>query len=88
MHTLNIQKTGLTAGLLLGGWHFAWSLLVATGWAQAVYNFVLWAHMIHLPITIGPFDLTAAAVLIVMTAIVGYILGIVFAWVWNKVHRS
>jgi hypothetical protein len=72
---------------MLGGWHLLWSILVLTGAAQAVYDFVLWAHMIHLNIVIGPFVATAALTLIVVTSVVGYILGYLGALVWNKVHR-
>ncbi len=83
----NPNKVGLVFGALLGGWHLAWSILVLSGFAQLIYDFVLWAHMIHLQITIGPFDMVAALTLVVLTAIVGYIMGYVGAWVWNRVHR-
>ena len=75
-------------GALLGGMHLIWAVLVLAGVAQAIYDFVLWAHMIHLPIIIGPFDATAAATLVVMTAIIGYVMGYIGAWVWNRVHRA
>ena len=57
----NPNKVGLVFAILLGGWHVAWSILVATGLGQTLYNFILWAHMIHLPVKIGPFDLTASS---------------------------
>lgn len=83
----NKNKVGLVFGSLLGGWHLVWALLVLSGFAQAIYNFVLWAHMIHIPITIGPFDITAAATLIVITGVMGYVMGYSGAWVWNRIHR-
>ncbi len=83
----NKHTVGLVFGALLGGLHLCWSLLVLSGYAQAMYDFVLWAHMIHLPLTIGPFDLTAAVTLVIMTAVMGYVLGFIGAWVWNKFHR-
>lgn len=82
------NKVGLVFGALLGGWHLLWSLLVVTGVAQTIYDFILWAHMIHLAIVIGPFDISAAVTLIVVTAVMGYIIGYIGAWVWNRVHRS
>lgn len=84
----NIHKTGLVFGALLGGWHLVWSLLVLSGLAQAVYDFILWAHMIHLPLVIGPFDLTAAATLVIMTAAMGYVMGVVGAYIWNYFHKQ
>jgi len=80
------NKVGLVFGALLGGWHAVWAILVALGVVQVIYDFVLWAHMIHLPITIGPFDLTATVTLIVITAIAGYVMGYVGSWVWNKMR--
>lgn len=82
------NKAGLVFGALLGGAHLVWSLLVMLGVAQALLDFILWAHMIHLAIVIGPFDLTASVTLVVMTAIIGYVLGYIGAWVWNRVHSS
>jgi hypothetical protein len=83
----NPTKVGLFLGTMLGGLHLLWSILVLTGVAQAIYDFVLWAHMIHLNIVIGPFVATAALTLIVVTSVVGYILGYLGALVWNKVHK-
>lgn len=87
MNNLNINKTGLVVGLFLGGWHLLWSLLVLTGVGQALIDFVLWAHMIHLPYVVGPFELLAAITLIILTSLVGYVLGAAFAWAWNRIHR-
>lgn len=83
---VNNNKVGLVFGALLGGFHFVWSLLVLSGVAQIVYDFILWAHMIHLTIVIGPFDLAASMTLVVLTAATGYVLGYIGAWVWNRVH--
>jgi hypothetical protein len=80
------NKVGLVGAALLGGWHLVWSILVATGVGQALYDFILWAHMIHLNIAIGPFNLAASVTLIVMTTIFGYVIGYAGAWLWNRVH--
>lgn len=84
----NKNRTGLVFGAVLGGWHLVWALLVLTGVAQALYDFVLWAHMIHLQLTVGPFDLTAAVTLVIITWLIGYVVGYTGAWVWNKMHRE
>ncbi len=83
----NSNKVGLVFAILFGGWHLVWSILVATGVGQVLYDFILWAHMIHLAVTIGPFDLTASITLIVVTAILGYVIGYVASLVWNRMHR-
>lgn len=82
------KKVGLVFGVLLGGLHVVWSLLVLLGFAQTLLDFGLWAHMVHVTITIGPFDITAFSVLIVVACVVGYIMGYVGALVWNHMHRA
>ena len=79
------NRVGLVGAALLGGWHLVWSILVATGVGQALYHFILWAHMIHVDIVIGPFNLAAAATLVLVTAISGYVIGYTGAWMWNRV---
>lgn len=83
----NVHKTGLVFAALLGGWHVFWSLLVLLGYAQALYDFILWAHMIHLQITIGPFHLLAAVTLVLLTTVLGYVFGLIAALLWNRVHH-
>jgi hypothetical protein len=83
----NPNKVGLVLAILFGGWHLAWSIFVATGLGQVLYDFILWAHMIHLAITIGPFDPTASITLIVTTAVFGYVIGFIASLVWNGMHR-
>jgi hypothetical protein len=88
MQYLNPIKTALAVGVFLAASHAIWSLLVALNWAQALYDFILWAHMIRLQLTIGPFDLVAATTLVVVTFLVGCVMGWIFALVWNWFHRA
>jgi len=88
MRYLNPMKTALAVGVFLGGWHVIWALLVALNWGQPLYDFILWAHMIHLQLTIGPFELVAAATLVAVTFAVGCVIGYVFAIIWNRFHRA
>jgi hypothetical protein len=84
----NPNKVGLVIGALIGGWHLVWSLLVLLGWAQRIIDFIFWAHMIQPIYVIKRFDITAALILIVITAIIGYIFGYIGAIIWNKLHRA
>jgi glutamate dehydrogenase/leucine dehydrogenase len=36
---MNPHKLGLTLAAFIGGWHVVWSVLVLTGWAQAVVDY-------------------------------------------------
>ncbi len=88
MNTLNKKTVAFTVGLFLGGWHLVWSILVALGAGQLLYDFILWAHMIHLPVIVGPFDLAASITLIIVTSCVGYVFGWMFAHLWNRLHQG
>ena len=81
------RKIGLIFGILLGGVHLLWSILVLLGAGQWLIDFILWAHMFHMTVVVGPFDWTAAITLIIVTFIVGYVLGYVGAHIWNRIHR-
>ena len=88
MDHLNPQKAAITVGLFIGGWHLVWSLLVAFGWAQPLVDFVLWMHMLSLPYVVKPFDISAATTLIILTTVAGYIFGLIFARIWNRMYRG
>ncbi len=83
---INPAKAGLTLGALLGAWHLCWSILVALGWAQPVLDFVFWMHFIKPVYVVGAFDPAIAAVLIAVTAVAGFVIGWLFALLWNWVH--
>ncbi len=87
-HYINPAKTALTVGAFIGGWHVIWSILVALGVAQGIVDFALWMHMINLPYAVKAFDSSAAATLIIVTAIMGYVVGYLFANIWNRMHRD
>lgn len=87
MKEMNTQKVAMVFGILLSGWHLLWSLLILAGIAQPLLDFVFWMHMIANPYRVTGFALTQAAMLIVVTFVVGYFVGWSFAWLWNKMHK-
>ena len=84
----NPNKVGLVLGALVGAWHFVWSLLVLWGWAQSILNFIFWAHMIRSIYVVKAFDPTAAATLMVISSLIGYLSGYIAAVLWNKLQRT
>lgn len=85
---LNQHKAGFTLGLFFSGMHAVWSILVALGFAQTLMNWSLSLHMMSSnAISIAPFSLTNAVTLIIVTGIIGYVLGYAFATLWNKIHK-
>lgn len=87
MKALDTKKIAMTFGLLLGGWHLVWSILIFIGVAQAVIDFVFWIHMLSVPIQVTAFTYTQSLLLIIVTFVIGYAVGWIFALVWNKIHR-
>ena len=84
---INKNKTGLTFGFLISFMHLVWSVLVATGLAQLYLDFIFKIHMLSLNITVLPFSLTKALVLIIVTFVVGYVFGWFMAFFWNKCFK-
>lgn len=82
------NKLGFVIGGLIAGWHVFWILLVLSGFAQPLMNFIFWAHMIQPVYMVKAFDPKAALTLIGVTFVVGYVFGLIGAFLWNKLHRS
>lgn len=85
---ISAAKAGLVLGAVFGGWHLCWSILVALRWAQPVIDFVFWMHFIKPIYVIEPFETVRAVILIVVTAGIGFVIGWVFALIWNALHRA
>ncbi|MGA8692016.1 MAG: hypothetical protein WB662_19485 [Methyloceanibacter sp.] len=87
MGTIDPNRADLVLGVLLGGWHSIWSLLVALGLAQPLIDFVFWIHFIKPVYVIEPFAIGRVAILVLVTASIGYVSGFAFAMLWNRIHR-
>ncbi len=85
---LNENTTGLVVGAFMGFFHLCWALLVAFGWAQPFMNFIFGLHFIMPPYTISAFNIGTALGLIVVTALLGYIFGWIFAKIWNWLQHA
>ena len=88
MEKLSKTKTGLVLGLFMAIVHAAWAVLVALGVAQGLIDWVTEMHMLDNPYIVLDFSLGTAIGLIVLTFVVGYILGWVFAALWNSLRKS
>lgn len=87
-HHINPAKVAITLGAFLGGMHLIWSIFVALGWAQALVDFNLRMHMVSVPVVVKAFDFGTVAMLIAISTIMGYIIGYVFALIWNRMHHE
>ncbi len=88
MKKISPLRTGLTVGLVLALWHFAWAVLVAAGLAQAVVDFVFRIHFYKPILHVEPFDFSVAVLLVAITGLFGFIVGAVGAITWNSFHRD
>lgn len=88
MEKLSKAKTGLALGLFLAVVHAAWAILVALGVAQGLIDWVTEMHMMDNPYIVFDFSLGAAIGLLVLTFVIGYVLGWVFAALWNSLRKS
>jgi len=68
--------------------HTAWAGLVAAGLAQALIDFIFWAHFIAPPYQIEAFEVTRAAILVGMTFVIGMVLGLIGGISWNMFTRA
>ena len=84
---INKNKVGIMFGVVAGGLHLIWSVFVALGWAQPWLNFVFKLHMIDTIPLVGTFHIATAIYLVIITTIIGYIVGNIFAMVWNYLHK-
>lgn len=87
MRHLNPSKAAISVGAVLGAWHLMWVTLVAFGIAKAVMDFVLQLHFIQFDFTLAPFAISTAAMLVSLTFVIGALLGLAFALVWNWLSK-
>ncbi|MBI2611858.1 hypothetical protein HYW54_03890 [Candidatus Gottesmanbacteria bacterium] len=87
MKTLDPIHVGIILGLFFGSLHLIWSVFVAIGLAGWWLDFVTSVHFLSNPFTLQVFDPVRALTLIVVTTVVGFVYGYLFAFIWNKVHK-
>jgi len=85
---INVGKAGLVVGTVYCGWHLCWSVLVAVRLAQPIIDFVFWMHFIKPIYVIEPFEIVRAAILVAVTSSIGFVIGSVFALIWNALHKA
>ena len=80
---LDEKKTALAFGLFMAIMHAVWSILVYSGSAQWLMDWIFGLHFIKPVLVITAFNAFTALTLIVFTFAIGAVFGFVFAKVWN-----
>lgn len=84
MNRVHPHSVGLAFAVFLGAFHALWALLVWTGGAQWLLDFVFRLHMITPVYQVVAFSLSTAAALVLLTAATGYASGWFIGLVWNQ----
>jgi hypothetical protein len=88
MNQVHAQKVGLVFGGLLAIGHTIWALLVFMGLAKPFLDWIFGLHFLNFQYTIDPFSFGNALMLVIVTGIVGYLVGYVAGSLWNLVHGT
>lgn len=86
--SVNAHKLGFALALFMGGAHLFWSLLVLLRIARPIMDWILDLHMMKISYSIMPFEFFTMVALVVITFIIGYVVGWVIAEVWNWVNKK
>lgn len=76
MGLIDANRLGMVLAVMMAGWH-------AAGHGQALMDFVFRIHGLKSDVVVEPFNAGQAALLVVSTAITGYVTGALAGLVWN-----
>ncbi len=83
MNHAHSHKVGLAVGGTVAIMHAAWSLVVFAGLAESLLKWIWGLHFISMSVTVLPFSLSTALMLVVVTGAVGYVAGYVAGELWG-----
>jgi hypothetical protein len=78
---------GIYTGIFISFCHLVWSLMVASKLAQGWLDFIFGLHFVNNPFKVNAFNMGTAAALVVFTFAVGYVVGWLSTWAWNKMQK-
>jgi len=81
-------SVAIYTGFFVATLHLIWSLMVAFGVGQTYLDWILGLHFVKNPFIVVPFSLSVMIILLVVTFVVGFILGWVGTVCWNKITKK
>ena len=87
---MNKNKAGLVGGIFLGAAHLVWALAIAISPSlmQSLLDFIFRVHFISNGWQLSAFNFVEAVFLVVITFLVGYIIGWLFALVVELTYKK
>ncbi len=85
---LDKNIVGLALGIFFAIVHALWAILVWIGLAKPFLDFVFKLHFMTMDYSIEAFGFLRALGLLIMTFVVGYVIGWVFSAFWNKFNKA
>lgn len=85
---LRVHETGMVLGSMMALLHAVWATMVWLGLGQGYLDWIFTLHSLANPFTVLQFDLVRSLTLIVVTFGVGYLVGWVFANIWNRIVKK
>ena len=87
MAKINGNKLGLVLGTFFALLHVIWALIIAVGYGEQLIEWILPLHFIDILVGVTAFSIMNALILVVMAFIGGYIIGWLYAWIWNMFNK-
>jgi len=81
-------KVGLAVGAFVALCHLMWLVLVVTGVAQPLMDWILRIHSLNNPFMVQPIDWINSIILLVVTFIVGFVVGWILALLLGILHKD
>lgn len=88
MRTKDHHLVGLALGSVFGLLHLSWLVLVELKWAKPLVDWILDLHHISFQYSIADLNISKAVLLVVVTFVFGYILGLIFSEIWTVLKKK
>jgi hypothetical protein len=83
MAHVDSNRLGIVGAVVLAGWHAVWVVVHLAGFGQPLMDFAFRIHGLKSDVIVEPFDPANAALLLVVTAAVGYAVAAISGLLWN-----
>lgn len=85
---INKNALGLTLGIFSALMHAIWAIAVGIGVGQNFINFIFPLHFLNIVYQVTSFNITTMLLLVVMGFVGGYVMGWIFAALWNYTSKK